>query len=81
MSGAQINKATPSHKNHPSIELTIEPEGLGKIDIEVSVHDGEVRAELGVEKIKSLMNLQNNMPQLFDSLAKVGITPGGFHSS
>ncbi|VAX33835.1 hypothetical protein MNBD_NITROSPIRAE03-1824 [hydrothermal vent metagenome] len=78
MPGAQINKATPSHKNHPSIELTIEPEGLGKIDIEVSVHDGEVRAELGVEKIKSLMNLQNNMPQLFDSLAKVGITPGGF---
>ncbi len=78
MSGVQINKATPSHKNHPSIELTIEPEGLGKIDIEVSVHDGEVRAELGVEKIKSLMNLQNNMPQLFDSLAKVGITPGGF---
>ncbi len=75
--GTQINKATPSHKN-PSIELTIEPEGLGKIDIEVSVHDGEVRAELGVEKIKSLMNLQNNMPQLFDSLAKVGLTPGGF---
>ncbi len=73
----QTNKATPSHKN-PSIELTIEPEGLGKIDIEVSVHDGEVRAELGVEKLKSLMDLQNNMPQLFDSLAKVGLTPGGF---
>ncbi|MEC4685923.1 MAG: flagellar hook-length control protein FliK [Nitrospirota bacterium] len=76
-SGTQINKATPTHKN-PSIELTIEPEGLGKIDIEVSVHDGEVRAELGVEKLKSLMDLQNNMPQLFDSLAKVGLTPGGF---
>lgn len=76
-SGTQINKATPSHKN-PSIELTIEPEGLGKIDIEVSVHNGEVRAELGVEKLKSLMDLQNNMPQLFDSLAKVGLTPGGF---
>ncbi|NOY38725.1 MAG: hypothetical protein GXO95_00355 [Nitrospirae bacterium] len=76
-SGTQINKATSSHKN-PSIELTIEPEGLGKIDIEVSVHDGEVRAELGVEKLKSLMDLQNNMPQLFDSLAKAGLTPGGF---
>ncbi len=73
----QISKATPSHKN-PSIELTIEPKGLGKIDIEISVHDGEVRAELGVEKLKSLMDLQNNMPQLFDSLAKAGLTPGGF---
>ncbi|VAX32914.1 hypothetical protein MNBD_NITROSPIRAE02-1654 [hydrothermal vent metagenome] len=75
--GTQINKATPSHKN-PSIELTIEPKGLGKIDIEVSVHDGEVRAELGIEKLKSLMDIQNNMPQLFDSLAKAGLTPGGF---
>jgi len=73
----KINKTTPSHKP-PSVELTIEPEGLGKIDIEVSVHDGKVRAELGVEKLRSLVDIQNSMPQLFDSLAKAGLTAGGF---
>ncbi|NOZ25428.1 MAG: flagellar hook-length control protein FliK [Nitrospirae bacterium] len=71
------DKPLPAHKAS-SIELTIEPEGLGKIDIEVSVHNGEVRAELGIERLKSLLDIQNNMPQLFDSLAKAGLTPGGF---
>ncbi len=61
-----------------SIDLSIEPHGLGKIDIRVSLHDGEVRAEFAIEKMKSLIEIQGNMSQLYDSLTKGGLTPGGF---
>ncbi len=76
---AHADRPAPAqHNKASSIELTVEPEGMGKIDIEVSVRNGEVRAEIGIERFRSLVDIQSNMPQLLDSLSKAGLTPGGF---
>ncbi|GBE01166.1 flagellar hook-length control protein FliK [bacterium BMS3Bbin06] len=60
------------------VKLTIRPDGLGKIDLTVGIKDGHLRAEFAVERIHSLLSIQNNMSQLFDSLSGDGWTSGRF---
>ncbi len=60
------------------IEVRVEPEGLGRIDLSVGMKDGHLNAHIGVERIHSLVEIQENISQLFASLSDEGWTSGSF---
>ncbi len=70
---------TIQNKGGHAINLTIESEGLGKIALHVSVNNHHVRADFIADHIKSLMEIQSNLPDLFSSLHREGLTPGDFN--
>lgn len=60
------------------MRLQLIPESLGRIHLEVSVHDGVVNARVTVENERVRAILESNMAQLRDALQEQGLQLGGF---
>jgi flagellar hook-length control protein FliK len=63
------------HGNHLAVQ--IEPGGLGKIDINLSLEQGLVNARIHVADPATRNLIENNMQQILDALLKEGVSVGG----
>jgi flagellar hook-length control protein FliK len=75
-----VNKAFLSREGN-QLSITLKPEGLGKLDINLSLDRGLLNAQIHVSDpaIKTL--LENNLQQLVNSLTHEGLSVDGFSVS
>ncbi|MBF0608120.1 MAG: flagellar hook-length control protein FliK [Magnetococcales bacterium] len=79
----QINDTTFSvlKKSDNSLEIRVEPDGIGKLDIGLSVEKGVVHAQISATDPAGKELLEKNLRHILDALAKEGISVGGFSVS
>ncbi|MBF0592071.1 MAG: flagellar hook-length control protein FliK [Nitrospirae bacterium] len=79
----QINDTTFSvmRKSDNSIQVRVEPDGIGKLDIGLSVDKGVVSAQISATDPAGKELLEKNLHHILDALAKEGISVGGFSVS
>ncbi|WP_040334233.1 flagellar hook-length control protein FliK [Candidatus Magnetobacterium casense] len=79
----QINDTTFSvlRKSDNSLEIRVEPDGIGKLDIGLSVDKGVVHAQISATDPAGKELLEKNLRHILDALAKEGISVGGFSVS
>ncbi len=61
-----------------SMELSLEPAGLGKLDIELSLNRDRLQGQIMVNDKAGKELIERNLPQLFSDLAREGLQIGGF---
>ncbi len=61
-----------------SIELTLQPDGIGKLEIEMVSAKGVINAYIGASDPIGKELIENNLQGIMDALAKEGINIGGF---
>jgi len=64
--------------NAGKLEVTVHPEGLGKLDIEVNLNSGQIHARISASDPQTRDMLQRNLPDIMNALAAEGHTVGGF---
>jgi flagellar hook-length control protein FliK len=64
-----------------SIEVSLQPEGLGKLDIELVFDKGLVNAHIQASHEAGKELVEQNMTEILNILAQEGITIGGFSVS
>jgi flagellar hook-length control protein FliK len=60
------------------LAVKLEPEGLGKLNIDLSLDRGTVHAHIQVADDAARNVIQDNMQQIVESLMKEGLSVGGF---
>ena len=60
------------------LEVTVHPEGLGKLDIEVNLSSGQIHARISAADIQVKQMLERNMPDILNALTAEGYNVGGF---
>ncbi len=65
-------------KGDASIELTLQPDGIGKLEIEMVSAKGVINAYIGASDPIGKELIENNLQGIMDALAKEGINIGGF---
>jgi len=68
-------------KGDASIEVSLEPEGLGKIDIELTLNRGIVNAHINTSEIISKEIIERNLHAILSSLIDEGLNIGNFSVS
>ncbi|MBF0343146.1 MAG: flagellar hook-length control protein FliK [Nitrospirae bacterium] len=68
-------------KSDNSIEIRVEPDGIGKLDIGLSVDKGVIHAQISATEPAGKELIEKNLRQILDTLAKEGISVGGFSVS
>jgi len=68
-------------KGDASIEVSLEPEGLGKIDIELTLDRGIVNAQINTSEIISKEIIEKNLHAILSSLIDEGLNIGNFSVS
>ncbi|MBI4688636.1 MAG: flagellar hook-length control protein FliK [Nitrospirae bacterium] len=68
-------------KTDTTLEVSIEPEGIGKVEIELSLDKGVVNANINVSDVPGKEAIERNINNLLNALLKEGITIGGFSVS
>jgi flagellar hook-length control protein FliK len=63
--------------NAGRLEVTVHPEGLGKLDIEVNLSSGQIHARISASDTQVRDMLQRNLPDIMNALAAEGHTVGG----
>ncbi|MBA4374103.1 MAG: hypothetical protein C0402_14725 [Thermodesulfovibrio sp.] len=63
--------------NASSLELTVQPEGLGKLDIEVNLSSGQIHARISASDVQTRNMLEQNLPDIMNALAADGHMIGG----
>jgi len=63
------------------LAVKLEPDGLGKLDINLSLDQGKVHAQINVQDSATKTLIENNMQQIVDALLKDGMSVGGFSVS
>jgi len=63
------------------LAVKLEPEGLGKLNIDLSLDRGTVHAHIQVADDATRNVIQDNMQQIVESLMKEGLSVGGFSVS
>lgn len=68
---------------HDGARLTVslEPDGLGKMDLNLSLHKGLVTGQIQVADNATRNIIENNMHEIVSALLKEGISVGGFSVS
>lgn len=76
----QVNDQSFSviRRSDHSLELTLQPEGLGKLHLEVSVSKGVVTAHINAPDQASKDQIERNLQGILDELQKEGLDLGGF---
>jgi len=74
------NKATIISTGN-RLAVSLEPEGLGKLNINLSLDRGMVNAQIQAADPAAKNLLENNMQQIMDTLMKEGLNVGGFSVS
>ncbi len=64
--------------NSGRLEVTVHPEGLGKLDIEVNLASGQIHARISASDTQVRDLLERNLPDIMNALAAEGHTVGGF---
>jgi flagellar hook-length control protein FliK len=68
-------------KEGTRLAVRLEPEGLGKLDINVNLKNGMVHTQISVHDDATKNLIDNNMHQIMDTLLKAGLSVGGFSVS
>jgi flagellar hook-length control protein FliK len=69
-------------RNGPSsLEVSLEPDGLGKLNIELKLTDHHLHAQIMVNDSIGKKLIENNLPQLLSELGKEGLQIGEFSVS
>jgi flagellar hook-length control protein FliK len=71
-----IKKHSPT-----SMEVVLEPEGLGKLDIELKMTAHHIQAQITVDNLLGRDLLEKNLSQLLTALSKEGVQIGDFSIS
>ncbi|MBF0486642.1 MAG: flagellar hook-length control protein FliK [Nitrospirae bacterium] len=72
------NKFTIMRKGDTSIEVKLEPDGMGKLDIHVNVEKGVLNANISASDASAKGIIEKNLHEIVGALAKEGLTVGGF---
>ncbi|MBF0516874.1 MAG: flagellar hook-length control protein FliK [Nitrospirae bacterium] len=72
------NKFTILRKTDTSVEVKLEPEGMGKLDISVNVQKGVLNANITASDATSKGIIEKNLHEIVNALAKEGLSVGGF---
>ena len=64
-----------------SIEISLQPEGLGKLDIELVLDKGVVHAQVQASHAAGKELVEQNITEIMNTLAQEGIAIGGFSVS
>ncbi len=65
-------------KDGSRLAVKLEPEGLGRLDINISLDKGMVNTQIQVSDAATKTLIENNMQQLVHSLVNEGLAVGGF---
>jgi flagellar hook-length control protein FliK len=68
-------------KDGDQLAVKLEPDGLGKININLSLDNGKIHAQINVQDSSTKNLIENNMREIVDTLVKEGLTVGGFSVS
>ncbi|MEW6569719.1 MAG: flagellar hook-length control protein FliK [Nitrospirota bacterium] len=66
------------HKSDASIEVILEPEGMGKLDIELTLDRGVINAQISAAETIGKEFLEKNLPHILSALIDEGISVGNF---
>ncbi|MBF0554240.1 MAG: flagellar hook-length control protein FliK, partial [Nitrospirae bacterium] len=72
------NKFTIMRKGDTSIEVKLEPDGIGKLDIRVNVEKGVLNATISASDASAKGIIEKNLHEIVNALTKEGLTVGGF---
>jgi hypothetical protein len=67
-----------TRKSDTSVEVTLAPPGVGKLEIEVVLEKGIVNARITAADPAGREAIQRSLPQIVESLARDGMNIGGF---
>jgi len=76
-----IDNTVAIMKGSNRLAVTLEPDGLGKLNINLSLDKGIINAHFNVADDSARNLISNNMQQIMHSLAKDGLSVGGFSVS
>jgi flagellar hook-length control protein FliK len=68
-------------KEGTRLAVKLEPEGLGKLDINVNLKNGMIHTQISVQDDATKTLIDNNIHQIVDALLKEGLSVGGFSVS
>jgi flagellar hook-length control protein FliK len=68
-------------KGDASIEVSLEPEGMGKIDIELTLDRGLINAQINASEIIGKEIIERNLYAILSSLIDEGLNIGSFSIS
>lgn len=60
------------------LTVSLEPDGMGKLDINLSLEKGVLHAHVHVQDEQARSLMENNMRQLIETLTREGLNVGGF---
>ncbi|MEO5361401.1 MAG: flagellar hook-length control protein FliK [Nitrospirota bacterium] len=72
------NRFTITRKTDTSIEVKLEPDGIGKLDISVNVQKGVLNANISASDSAAKGIIEKNLHEIVSALTKEGLTVGGF---
>jgi len=70
-----------TRKSDTSVELTLSPPGVGKLNIEVVLSKGIINANIFAADSKGVDAIERSLPRILQMLASEGIAVGGFNVS
>ena len=70
-----------TRKSDTSVEVTLSPPGVGKLDIEVVLAKGVINANIVAADSKGMEAIERSLPRIVQMLADEGIAVGGFNVS
>jgi len=68
-------------KGSNRLAVTLQQEGLGKLNIDLSLNKGLINAHINVADDSARSLIENNLQQIMNSLMKEGLSVGGFSVS
>ncbi len=74
----ESQRETSNRMKIHSLKLTIESTEKGHIDVKVLLHNSTVRADITIDNLRDLLNLKDNIFELYTSLQQEGFNPGKF---
>lgn len=76
-----LDNATTIMKDGNRLAVRFEQDGLGKLNIDLSMNKGMINAHIQAADSATKALIENNMQQIVDSLLKAGLSVGGFSVS
>lgn len=75
-----VSKASLTRDGN-QLALTLKPEGLGKLDINISLEKGMLHAQIQASDPAAKQLIENNLQQIVNTLMQEGLTVSGFSVS
>jgi flagellar hook-length control protein FliK len=72
------NRFTILRKSDTSVEVTLEPDGIGKLDIGINVEKGVLTATISATDAAAKGIIEKNLHEIVNALTKEGLTVGDF---